>query len=418
MPETPVPVETDTPQPEVTETPEDGQETGKQEGQEEIRMGSSGFTDFDSSLIAFLEDSGLERESFMVSPLSFRAALALAVSGAEGETKQALFRAMGFDSMEEVVDWYAGLLEGVSAFQEGLEREKRMYEEYPDDYFGGAAPDRAYSIANSVWHNSSREGGFRADYIKNAGDWFDALASEAPGEQLAKAVNDWVNEKTNGMIPSIAGDLSEMEAVLVNALYLRSSWVNSFSDYATHPGDFTTVDGDTVKMDFMTQQETFGYYEDEDTQLVILPMKGDINAVFVLGSTENILDKLDRCVWEEVIVTLPKFELETSLDQGELVKYLDKMGAGIAMTEQADFSAMAEGPFPWCIGDIIQKSKIKVDEDGIEAAAVTAIMMEATAMEMDPPQPKVFTADRPFSFYLYHSGSSPQELLFYGQYMK
>ena len=60
-----------------------------------------------------------------------------------------------------------------------------------------------------------------------------------------------------------------------------------------------------------------------------------------------------------------------------------------------------------------------MDEDGIEAAAATAIMMATGAAPVqDPPAPKEFTADRPFSLYLYTRGDGGPELLFFGQYLR
>ena len=68
---------------------------------------------------------------------------------------------------------------------------------------------------------------------------------------------------------------------------------------------------------------------------------------------------------------------------------------------------------------IIQKTKIKVDEEGLEAAAVTAIMMDnATSISPSKPQPKIFKADKPFSFYIYSNDELPKELLFYGEMNK
>ena len=63
----------------------------------------------------------------------------------------------------------------------------------------------------------------------------------------------------------------------------------------------------------------------------------------------------------------------------------------------------------------MQKTKIKVDEEGLEAAAVTAIMMNNVTAIM-PEENKIyeFNADRPFSFYIYTENEN--ELLFYGKY--
>ncbi len=122
-----------------------------------------------------------------------------------------------------------------------------------------------------------------------------------------------------------------------------------------------------------------------------------------------------------MIVTLPKFEIESSFDQGELVRFLLSRGAErpfSPVSGEADFSVMSRDA-DWHISDIIQKSRIRLDEDGIEAAAVTAIMMKMTsAVETDPPELKKFTADRPFTFYLFTGTGDARELLFYGQVVR
>ena len=67
------------------------------------------------------------------------------------------------------------------------------------------------------------------------------------------------------------------------------------------------------------------------------------------------------------------------------------------------------------VEDILQKSKVHIDEEGLEAAAVTVIEMPTeTIAEPEPETPEIFCADRPFSFYILKNGTSP-ELLFWGQ---
>ena len=71
------------------------------------------------------------------------------------------------------------------------------------------------------------------------------------------------------------------------------------------------------------------------------------------------------------------------------------------------------------MSDIIQKAKVKTDEKGLEAAAVTVIaMVEGCALEEERPVPKEFVADRPFTFYVMNGSFDAPELLFYGQVMK
>ena len=68
----------------------------------ELPEGSGlGLNALDAKLIAYLQANGLEQESFTVSPLSLKAALALTALGAEGETQRQILDALGFADVLE-----------------------------------------------------------------------------------------------------------------------------------------------------------------------------------------------------------------------------------------------------------------------------------------------------------------------------
>jgi serpin B len=62
-----------------------------------------------------------------------------------------------------------------------------------------------------------------------------------------------------------------------------------------------------------------------------------------------------------------------------------------------------------CISNVLHKAFVEVNEEGTEAAAATAIVMKATAMEMTP----VFRADHPFVFVIRDNRSG--SILFMGR---
>ncbi|MCR4584142.1 MAG: hypothetical protein K5686_00315 [Lachnospiraceae bacterium] len=369
--------------------------------------------DFNASLIEFIEKCGFADKNYMISPTSFRAAIALAVSGADNETKDELLRAMGFNSMDEMNGWYERVSASVGQYDEWLENAKEEFKEYRQ-YFGDAAeePDGAFDIQNSIWKNTGYVGELSKKYIKYVEDNFGASASNVSEEKITEAVNEWVNKNTGGLIPSISDDLSRADLVLVNTLYLRTSWISDFSEFNTEEGDFKTLAGETVKKDFMRQQSRFRYYENEKGKFVVVPMNGGINAVFVLGDIENVLSKMPEAEYAEVALKLPKFEVETDLSDDQLVDFCIARGAGTAFTANADFSLMSDDMRLY-ISDIIQKTKIKTDEKGIEAAAATAVMMTEGTI-MTEPEIKEFTADQPFKYMILTDSDEP-EILFYGQ---
>ena len=65
------------------------------------------------------------------------------------------------------------------------------------------------------------------------------------------------------------------------------------------------------------------------------------------------------------------------------------------------------------ISDIIQKAKISIDEKGVEAAAVTAIMMKDGIHRIN--KEYEFIADKPFSFYVYTNYENADYMMFAGK---
>lgn len=371
-----------------------------------------GFSDFDNQLVEYLKQAGRADENFTVSPLSFKAALTMAALGAEGETQAQLLKALGFRSLAELRAWYATVLSGVDSFDAYFDNMEKYAGEFPG-FSGSGERTSAYRVVNSVWSNKDLPGEFRQSFLDDISKTCKAEAYSAQAAELADAVNDWVNEKTNGLIPRIVNDAPDISAILVNALYLKSGWDVGFAELGDR--DFTANSGGTVQKPFMQQTSHMRYYKDDQTQLVSVPLQGGVSMVFVLGDDTGLADKLSKAEYKLVEVTVPMFDVETSLDQHELVDYLKLIGCGKMFTDEAEFDPMYTDPLK--VADIIQKAKVHIDEEGLEAAAVTAVMMEACAAEPEPEIPEIFCADRPFSFYVLKYGDAP-ELLFWGQIVK
>ncbi|MBO4418953.1 MAG: hypothetical protein J5789_03915 [Oscillospiraceae bacterium] len=382
-----------------------------------------GFTAFDSQLVEYLKQTGKADENFTVSPLSFKAALTMAALGAEGETQVQLLAALGFRNLEELRAWYSTVLAGADNFEEFYDKVENFYKNRESIYTrfsGSQAPsaeeggDSAYRVVNSVWSNQELPGEFRQSFLDEIAKTCRAEANSVRAAELADAVNAWVKEQTDGLIPSILNENADsVSAILVNALYLKTGWESGF--HKLEDRDFTTVSGETVQKPFMGQNAHFGYYADEKTQLVVVPLQGGISMVFVLGDDTNLAEKLSKAENRRVELTVPMFDVETSLSQGELVNYLRLLGCDRMFDGQkAEFDPMYTAPL--FVGDIIQKAKVHIDEDGMEAAAVTAVMTLGGGMAK-PEEPVSFCADRPFTFYVLNGVETP-ELLFWGQIVK
>ena len=356
-----------------------------------------GLNALDAKLIEYLRTNGFEQESFTVSPLSLKAALALTALGAEGETQRQILDALGFSDVDALERWYKTVLVGVADFDSNV--------------FGEDRADSAYRVVNAIFHNAACDGTFREEYKDLVAKTMGAYASSHDAAEITGAINSWVSDQTNGMIPSIVENASQSAAVLVNALYLKAKWSERYDDSLLT--DFTTASGVTVQKDFVTKTEKFRYYADDDCQLVVLPLQGNVNMVLILDDGTNLAEKLEKAEWRKTCVTMPKFEVETSFNQKELVKCLQAMGCEkMFVNSGAEFDPMfTKGVF---VDDIIQKAKVQVDENGLEAAAATAVVMMRNTAMPNPEEPVEFTANRPFQFAIIREDETP-ELLFWGQ---
>ncbi len=118
----------------------------------------------------------------------------------------------------------------------------------------------------------------------------------------------------------------------------------------------------------------------------------------VLPDSRDDLAKLDKNLTPAVVqrwaaalktgplsVLLPRFELTW---RQEMVPTLQEMGMRLAFTGQADFSGLAETSL--FIDKVIHEARVRVDEEGTEAAAATAVLMKRGA------PPESFVANHPF----------------------
>ena len=98
---------------------------------------------------------------------------------------------------------------------------------------------------------------------------------------------------------------------------------------------------------------------------------------------------------EKVIVSLPKFEYEADIP---LLATLSDMGLSALFSPGVNLTGIGEdgaGNSAY-VSDMFQKAKIRTDEGGTEAAAVTVAVMEC--MSLMPEEPKEIVFDRPFVY--------------------
>ena len=350
------------------------------------------------NILKFMPDD----KNYMVSPFSLKMAMSLAANGADGTTKDEILTAFGIDNLDSYN----------TAAKELIER-----------YEGTSSVK--LNVANSIWLNKDVAGKdikFTDEYKKLVSEYYKGTASEEDAKNIAMKINSWVEKKTNNKIKNLLpeGD-AKFLSVLVNTIYFKGEWAEQFEEYATKEEDFTDRNGKVEKTDFMHKTERYRFYEDENMKMVRVPYKGGKTAMYlVLPTNEDKMDiatALDNMNSYKVRLSFPKFKTEYSLSFKEILKHIGIEKAFEKWEAEFDevmFKGVKEGENVY-VDDVLQKTFIEVDENGTEAAAATAVIMnKATSIGPGMEEIKEFKADRPFIYFI--RDDVTHEVLFIGEY--
>jgi serpin B len=346
------------------------------------------------------------------SPESISTAFAMTYAGAHGQTATEMASVFHFTLPPERLHPAVGaLLAGMNAPHQGY----------------------ALSVADALWAENDEN--FLPAYLKlvqtNYGAGFHPVDFKSAPDSVRATINQWVEKQTNDKIQNLLGPGSVTpltRLVLTNAIYFKAAWADQFSKNATEDADFHLPPAKTIQAPTMHNRGGYYYLKGPSFQALLMPYeKDEISMLILLPDNVDGLPALERSLtaanleqWtqalgyaHEVIVSLPRFQIT---QQFELSSTLEGLGMKTAFDpNSADFSGMT-GDKSLVISAAIHKAYIDVDENGTEAAAATAVVMEmATAMppQYAPPPPIIFTADHPFLFLIRDNASGA--ILFMGR---
>ena len=347
-----------------------------------------------------------EPGNLFFSPYSISTALAMTYAGARGETEEQMSQVLHFANDQRPLH---------AAFGQ-LQRQVGQ---------AGKAKGIELSIANTLW--AQKDYPFLPTFLGIAKREYEAKIAQADFKTAAEAargeINRWVAQKTKDRIQEILprGSVdASTRLVLANAIYFKGVWAKPYdkSETSTQPFHLTTTR--QIDVPLMHHTDSVRYLENSDFQAVELPYRsGGLSMVILLprqmdgcGQLEDRLtpallsDALKQMKEQEVEIFLPRFKLESSF---ELNTTLARMGMPNAFSPNADFSGM-DGNRNLFISHVFHKAWGEVNEEGTEAAAATAVVMNAI---FAAPPPPVFRADHPFIFFIRDTRSG--SLLFVGR---
>ncbi|MPZ00912.1 MAG: serpin family protein [Actinophytocola sp.] len=291
-----------------------------------------------------------------------------------------------------------------------------------DGAFDGEEPVLAVSNTLWAWDQLPLNDDFGADLAGWPGARLASAPFVADPEGARQAINADVAETTRDLITELvpAGAVTvDTVASLVNALYLKAAWRNPFAAAQTTDGMFHTPGGDrTVPM--MRQVEQLGYAEVDGWRAAVLPATGGVQAVVLLpdvdaaagadadadlATAEATLDAdtlaglLDGVRTRRVSLRMPHVDVGMNVS---LTRALGELGVSTLFTPTADLSGLSSDS-RLMVSDALHESVLKIDEDGLEGAAATAMMIRLTSADVS--EPVSFVVDRPFLLLIRHAST-------------
>ena len=345
---------------------------------------------FTAIIAALLAGSG--EENRVCSPLNVYLALAMLAEVTDGGSRTQILNALGEDDIEAL-----------------RARTKALW--FENSWDDGRVTSL---LANSLWLRDGTEYD-QATLDRLASDYFaSSYSGDMGSEEYNEALRSWINKNTGDLLTEQAAGLSFdplTVLALASTIYYRASWADKFDPSATTEDTFHAASGD-VTCDFMHSSENGNVYYGDGFSAIGLSMDGS-GTMWLLrpddGRTPEDLLQSDEALaflvanggWSQtqyakIELSLPKFDVASDLDLMDTLKTLGI--TDVLDAETADFTPLGLDE-SLVLSKAEHAARVKIDEDGCEAAAYTVMMMGATAM-LEEPETVEFKLDRPFLFVL------------------
>ena len=331
-------------------------------------------------------------ENTVYSPVSLYAALGMLTELTDGQTRQQVM---------ELLDANDG---------EGLRQQIRKL--WMSVYQDGDAVCR---LANAAFLRENAD--VKQTAVDTLAQWYYASSYRLPmgTAEADEAIASWLNQQTGGLLSEAAGEIrTEPENLLrlYNTIYYKAGWREPIESSQTETDTFTAADGGKQQADFLHKRDEGGYRKGEGYTAAPMALRYG-QMVFVLpeegvtpesllqrqGFLSELAGDYDRA---ERVWSVPKFDVKSTVD---LKGALQALGVTDAFDEvKADLTPLTDDDA--VVTSVMQAARVKIDEEGVEAAAYTEIVADNTAA-IEPPPVVEMDLDRPFLFVIFDGNHVP-----------
>ncbi|KAG7316534.1 hypothetical protein KOW79_020075 [Hemibagrus wyckioides] len=357
---------------------------------------------------------GNKTNNIFYSPLSISSALSMVSLGAAGNTATQMSETLHQNKAEDDIH---------------VSFSKLMSE------LNKAGVPYTLSLANRLYGEQSYQ--FVEKFLNETKTHYKAeletLDFKSNAEASRVKINNWVEKQTKEKIKNllVKGTVDNLtKLVLVNAIYFKCNWETKFKQNSTMEHPFKLNKRETKPVQMMNQKAMFplAFIPEMQCKILEMPYEGQelsmlIMLPFEIEDDTTGLEKLENHITDEkfmewtrpdrmnrvrVQVSLPRFKLEDTYDMEELLISMGMVDAFDPV--KSDFSRMSPCN-DLVLSKVVHKSFVEVNEEGTEAAAATAAIVNKKRAII---KSEHFVADHPFLFFIQHKPT--RSILFCGRY--
>ena len=331
-------------------------------------------------------------ENTVYSPVSLYAALGMLTELTDGQTRQQVMELLDANDGEGLRQQIQNLW--VSIYQDG---------------------DAVCRLANAAFVRENAQ--VKQEALETLAQSYYASSYRVPmgTKEADEVIAGWLNQQTGGLLSEETGNIrTEKENLLrlYNTIYYKAGWLAPFESGQTKTDTFTAAGGAKQRTDFMHKREEGRFRKGEGytaapmylsygRMVFVLPEKG-VTPESLLQRQEFLTELTGDYNGADVIWSVPKFDVKSSTDLKDILKALGVTDA--FDREKADLSPLTDGIA--YVDSAMQAARVKIDEEGVEAAAYTEIVANDEAAMEQPPVVEM-DLNRPFAFVIFDGNDVP-----------
>ncbi len=353
----------------------------------------------DFSFDLFRESIDFEKNS-LVSPTSVVLAMGMTSNGSDNNTKLQFQQLLAKNQFSvKQLNYYYNVMSSI------LQNNNNT----TDSVYGNQL-----KLANSIWFKDSYD--IYYNFLQTNADYYKADIFKSDfGSDTVTDINNWVNNKTGGLIDKIIDQIDENTMMfLINALLFEAEWQKQFAKEDASFASFKNLNGSYLNGIFFNSSKE-AFLKSENATGFIKPYKGGKYSFVAMlpnekTSIKDYVQTLNASSFQSFLnssldgktadIGIPKFEYSFDVKLIDPFKRLGFVDAFFPSV--ADFSKMAPPPESIYIRDILHKTYIQLSEVGTKAGAVTKVEMADKAM---PPVENKVLLNRPFVYAIVDNGT-------------